>query len=149
MFWATSSRDIAAGLGLLLSTYGIVASTHADPARGQSATLASGHVVTKRHTSYCVTVTQAQALARIEAVWGDHKGAACVRARSGGPRRSPRWTSSASGDLIGAPVRSVRRAAATAGRVYDFSVATDENFICGLGGLLAKKYGRRCRRCPH
>ena len=135
VFWGTSSRDIAAGLSLLLSTYGVVASTSTSPAAGQSATLANGQVVTKRHASYCVTVTHKEALARIEAIWGDHKGAAGVHGRLVGARRTPGWASSASGDLVGLPVRSVKRVAATDQRVYDFSVQEDENFVCGLGGM--------------
>ena len=69
----------------------------------------------------------------------DHKGAAAVRARLVGPRRtSLGWASTASGDLVGLPVRSVKRVAATRGRVSTTSPsATDENFICGFGGLAA------------
>ncbi len=139
VFWATSSRDIAAGLGLLLGTYGVVASTSSGPVAGQRATLANGQVVTKRHTSYRVTVAHKQALERIEAVWSDHKAAAKVRERLAAPgRKLAGWSSTTSGDLVGLPVRSIKRIAATSQRVYDFSVSDDENFICGLGGLAAK-----------
>jgi DNA gyrase subunit B len=134
--WETSSRDVAAGLSLLLSTYGVVASTSVQPARGQHNTLANDQVVAKRHTSYCVDVTGRDALARIAAVWTDHKQAATVRARLDCPTRAaPRWTSASSQDLVGLAVRAVRRVPAGNKRVYDFSVSTDENFICGLGGV--------------
>ncbi|MDX6720450.1 MAG: gyrase subunit [Solirubrobacteraceae bacterium] len=137
--WATSSRDIAAGLGMLLGTYGIVASISASVPSGRSSHLPHGGVVTQRHTSYCVKVVPAEALARIEATWADHKGAGAVRARLARTRpTTPRWASASSGDLVGLAVRSVKRVASTRARVYDFSVATDENFICGLGGVCAK-----------
>jgi DNA gyrase subunit B len=137
--WATSSRDIVAGLGVLLGTYGVVASISESPPSGGSSRLPSGQIVTQRHTSYCVKVVPAEALARIEAIWTDHKGAEAVRARLARPRRiPPRWTSASSGDLVGLAVRSLKRVAATGVRVYDFSVAIDENFICGTGGLVAK-----------
>jgi DNA gyrase subunit B len=42
------------------------------------------------------------------------------------------------GDLIGIPVRYVRTVQASTGKVYDFSVAEDETFICGLGGIAAR-----------
>ena len=134
--WGTSSREIASGLSLLLSTYGVVAATAVTPVRGQSNTLAGGQVVSKRHTSYCLTVAHKDALARIEPVWTDHKGAAAVRARLSRTRRTPfGWASTSSGDLVGLPVRSVKRVASRRPWVYDFSVSADENFVCGLGGL--------------
>jgi DNA gyrase subunit B len=135
--WGTSSRDIASGVSLLLAAYGVVASTSTSPAAAQSNVLVNGHVVTKRHTSYVVTVADKEAIARIEAVWTDHKGAAAVRSRLARPRRTAHgWASTASGDLVALPVRAVTRVAATRGRVYDFSVSEDENFICGGLGCL-------------
>ncbi|MEA2230424.1 MAG: gyrase subunit [Solirubrobacteraceae bacterium] len=134
--WGTSSRDIAAALNLLLSTYGVVATTSIQPVPGPQDALANGHVIRQRHPNYVVSVTSKEALARVEAIWGDHKGAAAVHARVARPAKSsPRWTATASADVVGLPVRSVERASATTKRVYDFSVSTDENFICGLGGL--------------
>ena len=138
VFWATSSRDIAAGLGTLLGSYGVVSSLSTSAVDGSSAKLANGHTVTKRHTSYCVHVTHSEALARIEPIWADHKGAEPIRARLAQtrPTRSS-WSSSTSGDVVGLSVRSIRRVSATRQLVYDFSVREDENFVCGLGGLLA------------
>jgi DNA gyrase subunit B len=40
--------------------------------------------------------------------------------------------------LIALPVVSVNPVTPTNGNVYDFSVETDENFICGFGGIAAK-----------
>jgi DNA gyrase subunit B len=133
--WGTSSRDIAAGISLLLSTYGVVASTSGGPARGQPNRV-NGQRVTRRHPRYSVVVGHTSSLARIESVWSDHEGAQAVHARSAGPRRRQAgWESTSSGDLVGLAVRSVRRVAASRARVYDFSVQADENFICGRGGL--------------
>ena len=134
--WGTSSRGIAAGLNLLLGTYGVIGSTAIRHVTGQHNTLANGQLVTQRHPSYCVSVTSKDALARISAIWCDHKGAAAVQARLTRPgRKQPPWAATASADLVGLPVRSIERVPATTSRVYDFSVDEDENFICGLGGL--------------
>ncbi|HEV7806028.1 MAG TPA: LAGLIDADG family homing endonuclease, partial [Solirubrobacteraceae bacterium] len=131
--WETPSRDIASALSLLLSTYGVVAMISVSPPNN---TLASGQVVTKRHTSYSVSVAHNEALARVERVWADHEGAAAVRARVNSARHKRfGWASTASGDLVGLHVRSVKRVAASGPWVYDFSVSADENFVCGLGGM--------------
>ncbi len=137
VFWATSSRDIASGLSMLLGSYGVVASIATAPPRGERTRLANGQVVAKRHTSYCVRIAGAAGLKRIEAIWSDHKGAATVHARVSGTRaRGP--AAGSSGDLLGLAVRSVRRVRGASRCVYDFSVQTDENFICGLGGMAHK-----------
>jgi len=39
------------------------------------------------------------------------------------------------GDLIGLPIESIEKVEPTNQMVYDFSVADDENFICGTGGI--------------
>jgi DNA gyrase subunit B len=41
------------------------------------------------------------------------------------------------GDLIAVPIRRIERVEASDGWVYDFSVAEDENFIAGMGGIAA------------
>jgi DNA gyrase subunit B len=41
------------------------------------------------------------------------------------------------GDLLAIEVTAVTEVAASNGQVYDFSVADDENFICGFGGIAA------------
>jgi len=134
--WGTSSRDVAAGLTLLLGTYDVVASTAANAAT-TSNRLRNGQVVTKRHTSYTVTVVHKDSLGRLEAIWSDHKGAAAVHERLARARRvAPRWVATASADLVGLPVRTVKRVAPSCKRVYDFSVSVDENFVTGFGGGL-------------
>ncbi|MEJ7825564.1 MAG: DNA gyrase subunit B [Solirubrobacteraceae bacterium] len=136
--WGTSSRDIASGLSMLLGTYGVVAANVVSPVRGQSNRLSNGQVITKRHTSYALVVAGKQALARLIEVWSDHKGAAAVHARLTGPRSMPpAWGSASSGDVVGLSVRSIKRVPASRRNVYDFSVSTDENFVCGMGGLSA------------
>jgi DNA gyrase subunit B len=39
------------------------------------------------------------------------------------------------GDLIALPITSIREVEASNGKVYDFSVEGDENFVAGMGGL--------------
>jgi DNA gyrase subunit B len=134
--WATSSRDVAAGLAHLLGTYGVVATTTASAPKGTGNALANGQVVTERRVSYTLSVVDKESIARLEPIWCDHKGADAVRRSLAPPGSSAaHWSPTSSGDLVGLPVRSIARVAASDGRVYDFSVSEDENFICGLGGL--------------
>jgi len=49
-----------------------------------------------------------------------------------------RWHAEAlDGDLMSLPITEVTEVAASNGHVYDFSVADDENFIAGFGGIAA------------
>jgi hypothetical protein len=135
MSFATSSRDIAAAVSLLLGTYGVVASVSHTSTPDRQATLKSGEIIRTRHPSYVVNVVSNDDLERLRAIWDDHKGAVSLHAALSG-RRYARRHGPASGDLVGLQVTGVTTARA-GGRVYDFSVDADENFIAGLGGLVA------------
>jgi len=135
MSFATSSRDIAAALSLLLGTYGVVASVSRNDTPDRRATLASGEVIHTRHPSYVVNVVANEDLERLRSIWSDHKGAASLHASLAG-RRYARPYGSPSGDVVGLKVTEVTTVPAR-GKVYDFSVDTDENFVAGFGGLVA------------
>ena len=138
--WATSSRDITAGLGLLLGSYGVVAGTSVQPVKRPELTLTNGQVVTQRHRAIASASRRREALERIE-----RRSGATTRAqgqpllscwhRDGGSRGGrPR----SSNDLIGLAVTcgpDSRGDAALASTT--FRSAADENFICGSGGLVA------------
>ena len=136
MSFATSSRDVAAAMSLLLGSYGVVAGVSQNSTPGRAATMASGALIHTRHPSYNVVVTGREDLQRLRPIWGDHKGAATLHAALAGPRHDRRWYGTPSGDVVGLKVTKVS-AAASGGRVYDFSVDVDENFVAGFGGLVA------------
>ncbi|HEX7843676.1 MAG TPA: hypothetical protein VF469_39655, partial [Kofleriaceae bacterium] len=108
------------GLGYLLASYGVVGATRED--RG----------------SWTLVVDLPGDLARLRAVWEGLPGAEPL-ARPGheGPRHARRCFEPLDGDLMALPITRITEVAATNGQVYDFSVADDENFICGFGGIAA------------
>jgi DNA gyrase subunit B len=134
MVFGTSSRMIASGLGTLFAAYGVVPSTHRQAVVGYSNRLANGRVVRQRHPSYTVRVGAKADLERLKAVWHDHKGGRYIHARIASPVQKARsWTEH--GDSVGLRVRAVERVPSSSGRVYDFSVQTDETFLAGFGAL--------------
>ena len=131
----TTSRDLASQLAYLLLAHGIVASiSRREPTEGEEK---PAPAIPTRHPVYTLTIAAREDVAYLQPVWEAHPGAAklapqLTSAASGGvnPRFRP-----VGGDLIALPVRRVRRVEPTTQMVYDFSVAEEENFICGLGGL--------------
>ncbi len=130
----TSSRELAGGLGYLLSSLGVVPSTSVKPPTGVAGEL-RGLPIEQKHPHWSIAITDRSDLATLESVWKDHSGASGVRARLFTGRSQPRRYEPISDTLIGLPVTSVTRGPATNGCVYDFSVWGEENFIAG--GLCA------------
>lgn len=126
----TSSRDAAAGLGYLLSSLGVVASTSVKESDGVSREL-RGAPIGQKNPHWAITITDAEDLGRIEAAWADHPGADSIRTRLAAIRPQRRRYTPISDTLIGLPVTSVSRTGASNGCVYDFSVWGDENFVAG------------------
>ncbi|MFW6083805.1 MAG: LAGLIDADG family homing endonuclease, partial [Gemmatimonadota bacterium] len=133
--WCTSSRDLASGLSYLLSSFGVMATISRVEPDGVEREVRGAPCVT-RHASWRVTVSARSDLETLRAVWGDHSDAVLVESRleSDFPEINRRFEP-LEGDLVGLPVRSVTEVEATNGRVYDFSVDTDENFVAGVGGI--------------
>jgi DNA gyrase subunit B len=130
----SSSRDLAGGLGYLLSSLGVVASTSVSPPHGVVGE-SRGLPIEQEHQHWAITITEASDLTALESAWTDHPGADGVRGRLSNSRPQPRPYEPISETLVGLPVRSVSRTAASNGCVYDFSVWGEENFIAG--GLCA------------
>jgi DNA gyrase subunit B len=136
--FTTTSDTLANQLAYLLLMQGISAHIARHEPSGQASGLIRGAPVITRHPSYTVAVLDRSALRRLEVVWRDHERAPELRARLD---RSPAPTAarvkSLVGDLVGLPVRAVREVEVANRKVYDFSVAGDETFICGFGGVCA------------
>jgi len=134
--FTTVSRQLAEELLYLLLAHGIVATVTSREPSGKPSGEAAGRPITTRHTTYTVSVCARADLEYLRPVWQDHHLAALLESRlqSSAPSIHRRFTV-IDGDLIALPVRQVRQVSPSGGRVYDFSVQEDENFICGLGGI--------------
>ena len=130
----SSSRHIASGLQYLLSSFGVLTSTSVVRPDGSSGIL-HGRPIGHKHPHWQVHITDVADLSTIEPAWRDHPGAPSVRARIATTHASGRRARALSADLVGLPITSVEKVAATNGCVYDFSVWGDENFVAGMGGL--------------
>ncbi|NJD31583.1 MAG: hypothetical protein FIB04_06830, partial [Gammaproteobacteria bacterium] len=133
--FATSSYDLASGLMYLLSSFGVVASLSEHQPDGVVRQIRGRPCVT-RHRHWQVTVSAAEDLRRLEAVWQDHPAASGIRAHIDQVDTSKnRRFDAVDGDLMALPVQDIEEIEPSNGYVYDFSVETDENFVAGMGGL--------------
>ena len=124
----TSSPALKEGLLYLLGQLGIVSGVHkqmdANPKH--------------QPVYFSVWVSQREQLERTRRVWQRHRYASrletyLVKAND----KSWGWMA-VNGDLIALEVKSVEQVPQPSPYVYDFSVDTDENFICGSGALCAR-----------
>jgi len=127
LVFSTASRELASGLQYLLSSYGVVGMTRAH-AEGR----------------WDIAVEVPGDLARLRAVWQGLPGTEVLAKRSSvaSERHHPPGAPGASGtsldgDLMSLAITEITEVTASNGNVYDFSVADDENFICGFGGIAA------------
>jgi DNA gyrase subunit B len=119
--FTTRDRDLASALQYLLASYGVVGMTCARPLGG-----------------FAITVDAPGELARLRAVWQGLPGTELLaRPSHEEPAYADERYVRLDGDLMALVVTEVTEVAATNGNVYDFSVADDENFICGFGGIAA------------
>src|SRR6266853_3519698 len=124
----TSSAALKEGLLYLLGQLGIVAGVHkrtdANPKH--------------QPVYFSVWVSQREQLERTRHVWQRHRYASRLEAYLVKTKdKSWGWTT-VNGDLIALEVKSVEQVPQPSPYVYDFSVDTDENFICGSGALCAR-----------
>jgi DNA gyrase subunit B len=127
------SEALANDLVYLLLSLGVVASA----TRREPSGVLRGRPASTRRTAFTVTVTHRPWLEGLEPVWRDHPSADRVRQRlrsCAKPRRARRLHP-LGGDLVGLPVRAVRRVEPTSPWVYDFSVDEDETFVAGFGAV--------------
>jgi DNA gyrase subunit B len=130
-------RSVASGLQYLLSSLGVVGAVR--HVGTDSTDPAAQH--------WTIAVAAPAQLARLRTVWRGLPGTASwqtvVRKASHGgavseqPNRASPLFEAIDGDLMAMPITEVRAVAASNGNVYDFSVAGDENFIAGFGGIAA------------
>jgi DNA gyrase subunit B len=133
----SSSRHIITGLHHLLGSFGVVPYI-SEVAPGQRIAIL-GRDYTTANPSWRLTVSSRDDLELIRQVWCDHPGAPGLETKLACAKQTQRRMYKPIGDnLIGLPVRSIKKVNASNGCVYDFSVWGDENFISGMGGLTTK-----------
>jgi DNA gyrase subunit B len=132
--FCSSSRHIIAGLHHLLASFGVLPSINEKAAGAQVSIRGSKY--TTANPSWTISVTAREDLQRIRRIWCDHPGGAGVEDNlANALQKQRRLYKQISDDLVGLPVRSIKRVKASNGCVYDFSVWGDENFVAGQGGL--------------
>jgi DNA gyrase subunit B len=121
------ARELASGLVYLLASLGVTGASREEPAG-----------------SWTISVEDPRELARLRAVWQGLPGSEPLgrldpreTATAAGATIASRADQPLDGDLMTLPITEVTEVAASNGNVYDFSVADDENFICGFGGIAA------------
>ena len=112
----TSNFDVANGLSYLLSSINVISAlSNGDKGKWQ------------------LSIISEDDIKRLEPVWCEHVDAAKLDWNL--IAINPREHVDIAGDLMALEVRSIEAVPATNGMVYDFSVAEDENFIAGVGGI--------------
>ena len=127
--FTTTSRDMANQLMYLLSSMGVVAGvTEKEPRHNE--------LIKSRHKAYIISISSREDLLKIKRVWKTHKNFKHLDRKINSQAKSiNKQYKSISSDLIALVVRSIKEVKPSSGKVYDFSVESDENFIAGFGGL--------------
>jgi DNA gyrase subunit B len=133
--FCSSSRHIVTGLHYLLASLGVMPAIY-EKAPGQRVSIL-GRSCTTTGPSWTLSVTTAEDLGRISHVWRDHPGAPAIEVKIARGKTQRRRYKPISDNLVGLPVRSIKKVNASNGCVYDFSVWGDENFTAGMGGINA------------
>ncbi|RMF92147.1 MAG: DNA gyrase subunit B [Nitrospinota bacterium] len=131
----TSSPDLASGVVYLLSSLGVVSSLSFRDPNGTVSEI-RGQPCETRHRHWIISVTAREDLEKLTPLWKDHPAAETIRKRlsSTSPSLNRRFVE-VDGDLVAVPITAIQQVESSTGYVYDFSVAGDENFIAGMGGL--------------
>jgi DNA gyrase subunit B len=133
--FATSSRDIASGVLYLLSSFGVVASLSEMQPDGVVRQIRGQNCETK-NPHWTLTITDKNDLKRIQGAWdGLPSAGKLATLRDGEVDGANQRFDVIDGDLIAVPITSIAEVKASNGKVYDFSVEGDENFVAGMGGL--------------
>jgi DNA gyrase subunit B len=126
---STSAKD---GLLYLFGQLGLIAShsTH------QPSTAIAAPIQT-RHPYFTITISGKEQLEQCRTIWQRHHLADLLVNHLAKPTRKAQDFVPISEDLMGLKVISNQEIDLVGDYVYDFSVEDDENFVCGVGGVLA------------
>jgi DNA gyrase subunit B len=129
----TNSNELKDGLLYLFGQLGIIASfSKIEPNLPESASIQT------RHNYFNINFCGKEQLEKTRAIWSRHANAPKTNVYLTKPMCKKSDLVEISEDLVGLKVLSNERVQNKDKYVYDFSVQDDENFVCGVGGLLAK-----------
>lgn len=130
--FTTNSPALKDGLLYLFGQLGILASHTCH----QPATKVTAPIQT-RHEYYTISLCGKEQLATYRSIWQNHPNAQILDEHLAKPTRKTQDFVPISEDLMGLKVLTNEEIDPVGEYVYDFSVAGDENFVCGVGGVLA------------
>ncbi len=130
--FCTNSPTVKDGLLYLLGQLGLIAthSTH------QPSTAINAPIQT-RHPYFTITLCGKAQLEQCRSIWQRHHRAELLVNHLASATRKSQDFVPISEDLMGLKVISNREIELVGDYVYDFSVEDDENFVCGVGGVMA------------
>ncbi len=129
--FTTNSNDLKNGLLYLFGQLGILAShSELEPKENE--------FIQTRHNYFNISIAEKSQLEKTREIWGRHANAEKTEDYLAKPNRKKADFISISEDLIGLKVLKNEATEVFDEYVYDFSVEKDENFVCGVGGLLCK-----------
>jgi DNA gyrase subunit B len=129
---ATTSPQLKDGLLYLLGQLGIISNV----SNRRSGNSPEAHVQT-RHLAYNIQITSKEQIENCRRIWQRHHSAPRLEKNLASRSERQQCYVPISDDLIGLKVVSAEEVAPVGEYVYDFSVQDDENFVCGIGGLMA------------
>lgn len=127
--FTTTSKDLANQIIYLLQSHGVLAGV----SRRQPG---SNSKIISRHPYFVISISNRKDLTILKRVWENHKNSHYLKKKlsSKFPSINRRF-GIISDDLVTLEVLSSNNVKSSNGKVYDFSVDEDENFIAGFGGL--------------
>ena len=126
---STSAKD---GLLYLFGQLGLIVShSTLQPSTAMDAPIQT------RHPYFTITLCGKEQLEQCRPIWQRHHLANILFNHLANPTRKAQNFVPISEDLMGLKVINHREIDAVGEYVYDFSVEDDENFVCGVGGVLA------------
>ena len=131
--FTTNSKTLKESLLYLFGQLGLIASTtEHQPSNATDASIKT------RHTFYTITICSKQQLEECHQIWQRHANADKLTEHIANPTRKTQYYVPISDDLMGLKVISNEEIELVGDYVYDFSVEGDENFVCGIGGVMCK-----------
>ncbi|NES85102.1 MAG: helix-turn-helix domain-containing protein, partial [Moorea sp. SIO2B7] len=131
--FTTNSAKLKDGLLYLLGQLGFIAST----TEHQPSTAKDTPIQT-RHPYYTIVICSKEQIVQSRPIWQRHGNADKLEQYLVNPTHKAQDYFPISDDLMGLKVVSNEEIELVGDYVYDFSVESDENFVCGIGGLCAK-----------
>ena len=130
---STTSKDLYHGIRYLLGMHGVFTSSYTYVPNVEKQKQNESKIISKK-TQYRLSITGKEQLRRIEKIWEDFDQSEKTKEYISKNFTKNLQLKEISEDLVALKVKDVKKIPFE-GNVYDFSVESDENFICGDGGI--------------